>query len=59
MVSGEVPHPKGMIRIRLDKKEGKTKVTLNCRKDCPGIFVADGRKTNLKPGHQSGVVNKI
>lgn len=49
----EVPSPRGMIRVSLEKKANQIQADIELPDNTPGVFVLNGESTTLKPGKQS------
>jgi hypothetical protein len=48
--SGEIPHPKGRIAVRLNLVDGKLQAEIELPPDTPGDFIWKGQSHPLPPG---------
>jgi hypothetical protein len=49
--SGEIPHPKGRIAVRLNLMDGKLNAEIDLPPDTPGDFIWKGQSHPLPPGN--------
>jgi hypothetical protein len=55
-VSGEVPHPNGMITVAYQHKNNKWNVTISLPPNTPGYLLWKGKRYDLKGGEKKGLV---
>jgi hypothetical protein len=49
-VSGAIPHPKGEVAVRLERRAGKLEAEVTLPAGVDGEFVWGGERRPLKPG---------
>jgi alpha-L-rhamnosidase len=52
-VSARMPHPKGEIKVKLERDGSRLKAQIELPPDTPGALLWEGREQQLHPGKNS------